>query len=194
MADYIHDNGKNGIEHCWHTATGYQCVARHSGNMQGYDERILFFARHVVASNGHPYTEIGLSGLEDHERLDALFTIKQALAQSDFKEVLDLSETSKEENAFAEHTTAAPDSIAVRINAGKEGIKRVIDAMSNLMHDVAHNFIVEQEAVPNVLYESIIHSMGQEMDRGPGGHERAVKKAHDLAYTLKYGYTGEVLG
>lgn len=188
MASYQHDNGKNGMEKCCHTATGYQCVARHAGNTAEHYDRVMFVARHVVGSDGRPYTEIGLTGLEEYEKADTLREVKQELRRAHCREVLCLSEVESDEFAFSEQVSPDPTSVMVRVNAGKKGISIVAEILGRMVLDSSRRFIVEQEEVEDVLFHSILDVLGPELDKGPGGHQHALEKAHELAHEFTYGF------
>ncbi len=191
MASFKYDNGIIGIGHCHHTSTGYECTASHPGNMHGVTDRVMFFARHVVGSDGHPYTEIGMNGLEDDERTDALEKIKSALDDHGFSNVMCLAESQKEELCYAEHVMSDPNSVAVRLKAGSDGIRKAICAVGALVDERSRQFVEEQESIPDVLYHSIMHTMGADLRKGPGGEEHAHQKALQLAETMRYGFTIE---
>ncbi len=188
MAEFLKDNGRFGAELCCHTATGYRCVANHPGNQKGHIDRIMFFARHVVGGDGYPYTEVGLTGLEDKEKAPTLKEMKRTLETHGFSEVTTLADHFEDDMAFAEHIASDPNSIKLRMNAGRISISRAVEVLGKWVLEASKEFVIEQETVPDVLFHSILSEMGDELMRGPGGKEYAIKKAQDLAHTLEQGY------
>lgn len=190
MANFYKDNGKEGFDRVSHTATGYECFACHPGNHYGVEYRITFFARHIVDRDGRPHVEIGLSGLEHDEKASSMLQLKQALKAANIKEVRGLNETKPDIHCFTEHKLSDSGTVALRLDAGENGLSLVTEAIGNLISDVARQFIQEQESVDNVLFHSIFHQMGEEMCKGPGGEKAAKEKAHRLAQQFMHGIEG----
>ncbi len=191
MVDFRHDNGEEGILYTSHTTTGYKCIASSFQRDKQLNDGVIFYAKHIVGSDGHPYTEVGLSGLLDNERQPAINQIKNDLKNAGFIEVMDLSSVANNAMAYSEHKCADHDSVAVRVCAGKGSISKIVDILAKMIFESSREFVKEQESIPDVLFESILDSMGEEMDRGPGGHDMAVKKARDLANLFENGIIWE---
>ena len=187
MARFRLDNGKDGVEKAWHTATGYECIANHPGNSRGYAERIHFYVKHVVGSDGRPYAEVGLTGLEEGEKSGTLQQVKQLLEKAGIRNIPSLTYVDEDEMAYAEQLTADYSSIAVRLHAGQDSVSLAVDALNQFILDISREFVKEQEQVPNVIYESILEVMGPELDKGPGGHDHAIEYAKRVSEELIHG-------
>jgi hypothetical protein len=193
MASFKLTNGKEGSEHVHHTATGYECAANYENERKEQNERIMFYVKHVVGADGRPYTEVGLSGLNDGEHENALDELKNSLMDAGMNNIRCLTEAEPDALVFAEHKSTDFDKVSVRVCAGTEGISAVVAVMGQMIRDTPRKFMQEQEQVPDVLFESILASMGTEMDRGPGGHDMAVEKAHALADQFLHGVSESAL-
>ena len=186
MPHFMMQNGCEGMRKAYHTATGYECVANHPGNKKEKAQRIMFYARHVVGADGFPYTEIGFSGLYDFEREGVIFEIKSSFQAAGMVEVDNLTNVESDSKCFSQRKSV-DDNVSFRVCAGKEGISKIVDVLGKLLLDSSREFVKEQEMVPDVLVESILAYMGSEMDKGPGGHEMAVRKARYLAFQFENG-------
>lgn len=187
MPNFLKDNGKPGLEWCAHTATGYQCVAKHPGNDVGFNQRIMFFARHVVGTDGRPYTEIGFSGLYEEEKASALIEVKEVFKKAGYSEVKNVVGSKEGEKVFSDHLMHSHDSVAIRINAKAGEIVDIINISKKFLTDSSFTFVREQEKVQDVLFQSILTVMGPELSKGPGGEVAALKKAQLLADQFKNG-------
>ena len=190
MAKFKVNNGKNGAERVCHTTTGYECVANHSGNVDD-SGRVIFFARYVVGFDGFPYAEIGLKGLDETEKSISAHDLREKMIKSKFTEVMNASNAHSIEFSFIEHTRVPNDMVAFRVNCGENGILSVIGALSDYVNVSSYEFIEEQESIEDSLFQSILHNMGDELQKGPRGKEFAIIKAKQLAHEFKYGLNME---
>lgn len=182
------DNGMSGYDYCHHTTTGYECYARHNGNVIGRELRIRFFIRHVVAADGHPYLEVGLDNVEEYERQPSLKMLKDLLTKKGYTEVFSLTEVWPKDHVFNEHARSDKRTVILRVNAGKRAISKVIKHFSKLISPASLRFIQEQEKIKDVLVQSILSSMGPDLQKGPGGKHYAQFKARELAKEFYEGF------
>jgi hypothetical protein len=149
---------------------------------------IYFFAKHVVGKDGRPYTEIGFESDEAFNKKDLMDKVKYGLTKFGLKETLAITNCIAGEMAFSQQATPYPNSIELRIFAGVNGIVTVFDALAELISKDAIDFVHEQEEdIENILFESIMEAMGSELRKGPGGDDRAVKKAKELTNYFIHG-------
>lgn len=183
MSQFKIDNGKTGFEKAWHTSTGYECAVSNPWSSGEEPGRVVLFVRHIVGTDGLPYVESGLLGLEEHEKSDAMSDVKRCLNQAGFAEVKSLTLAAQGARAWVQQEALSFNSISVKLKTGgaENGIVAAVEAFKNLIHTEARKFIVEQETVPDVLFQSILGVMGAELDKGPGGHDHAVEVAKRLA-------------
>ena len=180
MAVYKKFNGKSGFDHVCHTATGYRCLAK-IVSPEDLGKKIYFFAKHIVGKDGRPYTEIGFESDESFNKKEYIEQAKDALSRFGIKEVLSITNCVSDELAFASQATPYPNSLEFRVWAGRDGVTLCFDALGSLISKEAIDFVHEQEAdIENILFESIMESMGAELSRGPGGEEKAHRKAREL--------------
>lgn len=180
MAAYKKYNGKFGLDHICHTTTGYRCLSKII-SPEDIGKKIYFFAKHVVGKDGRPYTEIGFESNEHFNKRELMEKTKDSLILFGLKEVHAISNCVQGELAFAEHATPYPNTIELRVWAGKNGVSMVFDALQDLLSKEVINFVHEQESdVENILFESIMESMGAELKKGPGGESKAIQKAREL--------------
>ncbi len=187
MALYKKYNGKSGFDHVCHTATGYRCLAK-VVSPEDLGKNMHFSAKHIVGKDGRPYTEISFDSDEIFNKKEYVEKVKQLLAAFGVKEVLSINNCEKGELAFSLHATPYPNTIEFRIWAGKSGVAMCFDALKELVSERVVEFVSEQEAdLENVLFESIMEAMGTELSKGPGGEERAIKKARELTNYFIHG-------
>jgi hypothetical protein len=187
MSEFKLHNGKLGVHHCEHTSTGYECHPNFSDMDKSFNERVVFYVRHVVGSDGRPYTEMGFTGLFDEEMAPTLKRMKEKLKSSSISEVMSLSDAPDTPLVFAERQTTTFESVALRMNAGLNGISLAISAMGELIEQDSREFVLEQEKVDGVLYESIMHTLGPELSVGPGGKDEAAIRAQAMADQFQFG-------
>ena len=180
-------NGKTGFKEIFHTSTGYRCKA----NVMCPDDinkNISFFAKHIVGADGKPYTEIGFDCEEPFNQRDIMVKSKLVLVKAGFEEVSSVSDFEESNLAFCEYKTPIPNLIEIRVNASKDGVVKVFEAMSDYISEDCIEFVRDQEEeVEENLYFSILESMGDEMKMGPGGEDFADKKAREMAHMFIYG-------
>lgn len=191
MGSFRKYNGKEGFDSIHHTATGYKCKAR-IFNPDDIHKEIEFFAKHIVGSNGRPYTEFGFEANESFNYRDLMERVKSSLKEYGFEETFSILNSDEDELTFAEHASPIPNVISIRANAGKDGIIKVFEALSDFISDDCIQFIKDQESdLEENLYLSIYSAMGDELKRGPGGEEMAQQRARDLADMFLNGYAGQ---
>ncbi len=181
MAGFTVDNKGKGKHFVRHTSTGYEGVANHPANTQVDQRQVTFFARHTVGENGRPYTEIGVNGLSQDEHRPTKKIMKESLKEAGFKEAKNVVEHSAE-NRFFEFHAADPTSVTFCVTPQDHSIVSVVNVIDESIIDKeAKEFISHQEQVPDILYRSILHGLGEEMSRGPGGRAAAENRAKKLA-------------
>ncbi len=188
MASFRQDNGKQGHERVAHTATGYECYSTFSNGIRQHEGQISLFIRHIIGDNGNPYIEIGLLGVHDLEKKDAINLIKQLLTQSGYSEEQSIENLSHNNSFFSKSVTRKLTRPTIIINDDNDSITNIIDSLPNLTTPEAECFIKEQEKIDNILFKSILHILGSELNKGPGGQKYAINKAYELAQYFKYGY------
>ena len=187
MAVFKKYNGKQGFDQICHTATGYRCLSK-VVCPEDLGKNIFFFAKHVVGKDGKPYTEIGFESDEVFNKKDLLEIVKTELVKFGLKEVLSINNCVSGELAFSHHGTPYPNTFELRVHAGKDGVVMMFDALQSILSKEAINFVHEQEEdLENILFASIMEAMGAELRKGPGGDDRAVKKAKELTSYFIHG-------
>ena len=187
--DFVIDNGKEGLERVVHTPTGYECPVAYPDFSGDLGQHVMFFAKHVVGSDGRPYTDIGLSHLDEREKTRAMDEMRRKLNGAGFKEVTKMSECDKkDEYIFSEQFTPDHNSVSIRLNSGKNGIVLAVEALGEMILESSKKFVKEQEKVDDIIYKSIMNTLGEELEKGPGGKKMAKKKARDLADTFETGF------
>lgn len=192
MASFKMNNGKEGMEMCRHTSTGYECASNFPRNDNKYVKKAKFFVRHVVGGDGKPYTEAGFTGLDETDRRNGLAELKRVLRQGGFTETdADSLPQHVDDLAFCEHATPEIGCVSVRMPAKKCPINVVSEAVGDLIAPASNDFIAEQEEIDDVLYHSLLSTLGPELNKGPGGNDYATKKARELAQEFMYGFSSE---
>ncbi len=187
MAVYKKYNDKTGFDYICHTATGYRCLSKII-NPDDLGKQIYFFAKHIVGKDGRPYTEIGFECSESFAKRDYIERVKSSMLKAGFKEIYTLANYAEGELAFTEFATPYPNSIEFRVAGGEQGVTLCFDALSDMLSKEAINFVHDQESdIENILFESIMESMGSELSKGPGGTDRAIKKARELTEYFIHG-------
>jgi len=187
MAQYKRYNGKNGLDAAHHTATGYRCLVKNI-SPEDVGKKIYFFAKHIIGKDGRPYTEIGFESEEVFNKRETMEATKLALINFGVKEVFAISSCKKGDLAFSQQATPYPNTIELRLHAGKEGVVVAFDALRDIMSQEVIDFIHEQESdIDNILFHSILDSMGDDFKKGPGGKDRAETKARELSQAFLSG-------
>lgn len=187
MGAFKRYNGKSGYNAVYHTATGYKCKIR-PFTPQDRGKEIFFFAKHIVGKDGRPYTEIGFESEESFDSKDIMHRTKSALKDYGFEEILSISNCQSDHLAFCEYASPIPNTIELRLNAGKDGIVKVFEALNSMISEDCVEFIRDQEEdVEENLYISILECMGEELRRGPGGEEAAKERAREMAHVFIHG-------
>ena len=181
------DNGKEGDETCRHTATGYECTANYPRVQNNHTKKAKFLVRHVVGGDGKPYTEIGLTGLEESQFSHAITEIKNLLKTSGFRETK-IMEGKEDIEAFIDYGVVESGwGVAVRASAKTCSIKKAVEIMDDLLPELSRKFIYEQEDIDDVLFQSLLSTLGPELKKSRGGDSYAIEKIRKLASEFKYG-------
>lgn len=180
-------NGKQGLDAVYHTSTGYKCLAKIE-NSEDIEKEIYFYAKHIVGSDGRPYTEFGFESNESFDKFDLMNIVKNLLNDYGFKEVLSIGNTEESGLTFSEYANPIPYVMELRANAGKYGVMKIFEALEGLISSDCIEFVLDQEDdLEENLYLSILDSMGDELRRGPGGVEAASERARQLSTMFIYG-------
>ncbi len=181
MSAFKKYNDKQGFDHVCHTTTGYRCLSKII-SPEDLGKKIYFFAKHIVGKDGRPYTGIGFESDESFNKKELAEKVKLDLIAFGFSEIFSISGCTKGDLAFALQATPYPNSIEFRVHAGADGMIMIFDALHDLVSREAIDFVRDQEQdLENSLFQSIMATMGDELRKGPGGEERALKKARELS-------------
>lgn len=186
MTQFRMSNGKEGFEKASHTATGYECFANFPDTNK-YELRVRLFIRHIVGLDSRPYVEIGMSGLENFEKSAAREAIKKSLKEAKFIEIPSVYGAEKNKNVFSDQDSIEQDSISLIVNSGKDGIVKLTDTLKDLIPEDAKRFILGQEAIEDVLFQSLLYKLGPELNKGPGTFNDTEKKIRQLAAEFQNG-------
>lgn len=181
MANFVKEyKGSTGLT-VRHTSTGYEADANVPANRHEGHPQVRFFARRAVADNGHPYTEIGLSGLAGDEKQSARTRIRASLNNQGYEEVSNAIER-QGANRFYEAESAVIDEVIFCVTPEQNTISPVVGAMDEyILDEEVKHFIESQERIPDVMYQALFEDMGEELKRGPGGEKMAKERARELA-------------
>lgn len=187
MTFFRKDNGKLGISHAHHTATGYECPAIICNDKDCCKE-ITFFAKQITSLKGKAFTEIGFYSKEEFDTEGLYEHIRLALYNYGLGEVLNIDSQSKYSMTFSRYHTKVPNTLEFRICGGDDGVLIAFYALKDFIHQDAREFVREQETeVEDVLFKSLVDNLGAELSRSPGGHMSVEQRCRELAHIFRNG-------
>lgn len=190
MTKFAMDNNKEGKQRVIRTATGYECVSLWQGEDEHhtFDQRVRFFIRHTVCTEGHACNEIGLSELYADELDIAYRMLIKPLTDAGYEEMSNVEGAMHNDKAFARYMTPDNNIVIARMPARSNAIEDIVGVIAkSIISEDGAQFISGQEHVDDVIFQSLMHILGPELSKSPGGEDSALKRLQKMAHDFKHG-------